>query len=116
MSTRPIAVSPYAAAKALRAYPPGILDRTPQRHRLPTMATLAREQYPTPVPTSTIEAFERYHHADVARMDDETIEHERFLARLRRACDPTDEWARERFGRLNAEAARRRAPKTWRGR
>jgi hypothetical protein len=93
----------------MRAYPRGVLDRQPQQQPAPiTMAELTTRAYPDPAAFDTAESFSRFHHDDVAGLDAETLDRERFLARQRWANAEPSEWLRERLVHLDAEAERRR--------
>jgi hypothetical protein len=102
-------------AKAIRAYPPGVLDRreykTPNSVRPSERraAELAISGYPDPETYLTAEGFARTCHADLQHMDLEDIDRERFRARLRWAYDPRPSlWLRDRIARLEVLAERRR--------
>lgn len=75
------------------------------------LLNLLLEQYPDPREYDTADSFARYHHDDLRSLTDEELEDERFLARLRRACEPNpSEWLRQRIAHLDAEATRRHRP------
>ncbi|PYR49953.1 MAG: hypothetical protein DMF89_10855 [Acidobacteria bacterium] len=95
--------------RAIRAYPPGVINSAPRKRPVVTLAELARAAYPDPRVFDTAESFARAHHDDIAALDLETLDRERFLARQRWANDPVpSEWLHERLVRLDAEAERRR--------
>jgi hypothetical protein len=77
----------------------------------PPLSALVADVYPDPQPWLTAEGFMRAAHGDIQTLDNEQLENERLLSRLRRALDPQpSEWLRERIAKLDAEAARRKRP------
>jgi hypothetical protein len=78
------------------------------------MSALTRDQlaeliYPEPQPYDTAEAFAKFHHDDIASLNDEQLDDQRLLARLVRALSPRPSaWLVERITRLEIEAGRRR--------
>jgi hypothetical protein len=77
-----------------------------------SLRELVRAAYPDPEVYLTAEAFARYHHDDVAALDDDALTDERLLALLRRALERPSArcWLSERIERLEQEAARRKRP------
>jgi hypothetical protein len=75
---------------------------------------LLEEAYPDPSQWATVEGFQRAHHDDVTHLDDEELDDERVLARIRRAATPRHQrtqWLVERVTVLEREAARRHQQK-----
>jgi hypothetical protein len=95
--------------RAMRAYPRGILEPREYEPRRAAPTTPAAS-YPTPDPHATIEQYKRFHHLDVADMDDVTLMRERARAHLRWVNEELGaypSWLDERLRRLDAEVERR---------
>jgi len=74
-----------------------------------SLRELVRAAYPDPAVFDTLDAFQRYHHDDVAGLDDDALADERLLAYLRRALEREPQhWLAERIAQLDREAARRK--------
>jgi hypothetical protein len=100
------------AARALRAYPPGILTRGARRRPAFTLADLFIAEYPDPRPCDSLEQFERAHHMDIAALSLDEIDRERVRALNRWAYDSNpSEWLLERRRLLDDTAARLRQRK-----
>jgi hypothetical protein len=102
-------------AKALKAYPRGILDRrsyeSPRRPAsLPALPDQFVAAYPDPNPFASLEQARRATHDDLVDMEIEDLDRERVLAMLRDAYAPdfTTAWFIERKLKLDAYAQRRR--------
>jgi hypothetical protein len=102
-------------AKALRAYPRGILDPvayvSPRRPASPpTLPEQFVAAYPDPDPFVSLEQARRATHDDLVDMDVEDLDRERVLAMLRDAYAPNSitVWFRDRLLKLDAYAQRRR--------
>jgi hypothetical protein len=101
--------------KALRMYPPGVLDRQASRRpRRTDLVEALTGLYPDPQMFLSAADFLRGLHADVRDLSDEALENERLLSRQRRAAEAVvritpSPWFAERIARLETEATRRRA-------
>ncbi len=97
----------------LRAYPRGILDRRYRAPQLSALLDLLVDAYPDPDAFASVEAFSRAQHDDIAALDDEVLDAERILGRIRRAAEVLagidSPWLSERIARLEREAGRRKA-------
>ena len=97
------------AARALRAYPPGILTRATRRRPAFTLADLFIAEYPDPDPCRSLEEFERSQHMDISRLTLYEIDRERGRALNRWIYDPAPSaWLLERRRLLDHAAERLR--------
>ena len=97
-------------AKALHAYPRGILDPASYAPQRPQSALSFVDEYPDPNPFTSIEEWHRLHHRDLADMDLEQLDTERWKAAMRASYAPSSitPWLRERRLRLDGYAERLR--------
>ena len=103
-------------ARALKMYPPGVLDprsyerRPPITPTAPTLAQMFLAAYADPVPAADVAQMRRERHEDLPAMSREELARERVRATLRDAFAPELEtaWFRERRLKLDAYAQRRR--------
>lgn len=99
-------------AKALRAYPRGMLDAHSYErrsgHPIATLEALIEMAYPTPSQYDSAESFARYHHDDIEQLSDEALDRERVRARFAWAfsADPSP-WLIERIAQLEGAARAR---------
>jgi len=93
--------------KAIRAYPRGTFDRASTRS-LSKLRALIAEAIRDADPYASVEQFSRYRGDDIASLPAEELDDERWRLRTARAFGKLTKWSRERLGKLDAEAERRR--------
>ena len=94
--------------KAIRAYPRGTFDRAPVRRNSKQLQILIAEAIRDADPYASVEQFSRYRGDDIASLPAEELDDERWRLRTARAFGVLTRWSRERLGKLDAEAERRR--------
>ena len=93
--------------RAIRADPRGTFDRAPMRGGSKLRALIA-EAILDADPYRSVEEFCRYRGDDIASLPAEELDDERWRLRTARAFGVLTKWGRERLGKLDAEAERRR--------
>jgi len=93
--------------KAIRAYPRSTFDRAPVRGGS-KLHVLIAEAIRDADPYASVEQFSRYRGDDIASLASEELDDERWRLRTARAFGVLTKWGRERLGKLDAEAERRR--------
>ena len=80
----------------------------PYKRREAALLRLLREALADPSPYNTFEQFIRYSHDDIAGLDLDEIDRERFRLRVGWAFTGLTEWGAQRLAVLDREAERRR--------